>query len=95
MDGKPPRIDNKVDVWALGVMMFHMLCGSTPFGKEDRLLAIGQMIISGNYLKLRDLKSDISPEMNAVVEKMIAPQADDRYKSSKEAIDDFARTIED
>ena len=93
MDTK--RVTSQVDIYALGVMMFHMLCGSTPFGKEDRLLAIGQMIISGNYLKLRDLKSDISPEMDAVVEKMIAPQADDRYKSSKEAIDDFARTIED
>lgn len=88
------RVTSQVDIYALGVMMFHMLCGSTPFGDEDRLLVIGQMIITGNYLKLKDLKSDLDPEMGAVVEKMIAPDADNRYKSPKEALEDFARTIQ-
>ena len=29
---KPPQINNKVDVWAVGVILFQMLYGRRPFG---------------------------------------------------------------
>merc|ERR1711988_1113923 len=32
IDGKPPRIDNKVDVWAIGVIFYQCLYGKKPFG---------------------------------------------------------------
>lgn len=88
------RTTSKVDVYALGIMIYHLLSGQTPFGGETRPLGIAQMILSGTVLKLQDVKADLSPELVAVVEKMTALNPQDRYQSPKKALEDFAKALE-
>ena len=47
--------DNKVDVWAVGVITFALLTGSAPFsGKTKQAIYEKVIKTQPNYLKLKD-----------------------------------------
>ena len=53
--GKP------VDIWSLGVIMYVMLCGYTPFYGEDQA-ALFEHIMSGQFEFEPEYWNDISAE---------------------------------
>ncbi len=74
-------IDYRTDFYSLGVTFYELLTGQMPFQSEDTLELIHSHIarqpISPDYLR-----ADIPPELSAVIMKLMARNADDRYQSA-------------
>ena len=75
----PPRITSKVDVWAVGVMLYQMLFGRRPFGEgrsQEALLRDGVM------RDARDVgfpsRPAVSPDAKAFLTACLAPAPADR-----------------
>ncbi len=78
-EGKP--VDRRADVYALGVVLYEMLCGRAPFvGNTD--MAIGIQHVDKKPLNPRQVRAGIPRPLEAVVLKAMAKSADDRYPTA-------------
>ncbi|MEM1178661.1 MAG: serine/threonine-protein kinase [Acidobacteriota bacterium] len=71
------------DLFAFGVLLFELLSGRTPF-PGDSMVAYARALLNGKPLRLRDLEPDVPLALAAVVERLIAVDADDRPASAAE-----------
>lgn len=69
--GKP------VDVWALGCVIFIMLCGWHPFQMPDNLREQKQKILKGDLSELED--EDLTPDAKDIIRKMLEVDPEKRW----------------
>lgn len=90
---KDKGVDARTDQFALGAIFFQFLTGASPYGTEDheiqQNLAEEKIIVS----PLRK-NTDCSPEVRAVIEKMLATSPAERYDTIAEAFSEFKRAVE-
>jgi serine/threonine-protein kinase len=83
-------IDRRVDIFAMGMVLWEVLAGRRPFkGVED--VAVIQKIVAGAIPSPRTVKPDIPELLERICMKAIAHARDDRYATATE----MAATIED
>jgi serine/threonine-protein kinase len=81
-------IDARADVWALGVTFHEILTGSLPFtGQISEMLP---RIRAEAAPRLRSKRSDVSFELEAVVERCLAKRPADRFASGRELAEALA-----
>ena len=79
--GKP--LDGRSDVYALGVLAFELFTAQLPFpGKSAQETMIARL--RGQPLKLREVKPDFPPRVEAVISRALAMDPSDRYGSMTE-----------
>jgi tRNA A-37 threonylcarbamoyl transferase component Bud32 len=81
--GLPDDIDERTDVYALGVILYEALCGRPPFESE----AIGELMMLHMTVEPEppsQLCRELSPQLEAVVLKALAKHRDDRFSSMAE-----------
>ena len=80
-----PDIDRRVDIYALGVMLYEMLAGVPPFHGENYFQLLWK---HGNEeptsLRIRNPNMYISEALDRVVLKALAKKRDERYQSMEE-----------
>jgi serine/threonine protein kinase/DNA/RNA endonuclease YhcR with UshA esterase domain len=82
-------VDIRADIYSLGATLYFLLAGKAPFeeGTITQKLLWSQMKAPK---PIRELKPDVPVEMAAVLEKMMAKDAKDRYATPQAVVDALA-----
>jgi len=82
--GKP--VDARTDIYALGALAYHLVCGRPPFG-GDNPIAIGFAHISEPVVSPRSLRKDVSAGLEAAIIAALAKAPEDRPPSARAFIE--------
>ena len=81
------------DIYAVGVMLYEMLCGRTPFEGEN-IFAIMNQHISQDPPSILLMNPQLSPALATVVMRAIRRDQDKRYKSMSNLLHDLCNLEE-
>jgi serine/threonine protein kinase len=81
-------VDQRTDIWSLGVVLYEMLIGQRPF-KAEYENALIYSILNTDPGPLTGLRADISVTLEQAVAKCLAKSPDDRYTEFDELILDL------
>ncbi len=76
-------VDHRVDVYALGVVLFELLTGRQPFEAEE-LPQLIVKILSVAPAQLRTYRMDLPPQLEEVINRCLAKNRDERFQSVAE-----------
>ena len=83
-------VDERSDIYSLGIVMYEMLSGMLPFdGDDDRTIALKHL--SAVPTPLRDIVPTIPERFAAIVRKAMQPSLEKRYQSADELVSDLER----
>jgi len=74
-------IDGRTDVYGLGVVLFEMLTGMTPFS-GDTLVAVAMKQATETAPSIRTLRPDLSPRTDAIVRTALAKDPGARFPTA-------------
>lgn len=75
------RNDPRSDLYSLGVLLYQLLSGQLPFDAREREEWVYSHLVS-TPRPLGKLATEIRPEIEFVINKLLAKAADDRYQSA-------------
>ena len=78
-------VDSRTDVWSLGITLYEMICGQTPFAHESASACIAS-IAADPVPDPRTFRPDLSEAFANVLLKALAKNANDRYQTVAELV---------
>jgi len=80
---KGEMVDGRSDIFALGVILYELLSGKKPFA-GDNISTIVYKIVHEPPRRLREFKQDVPLGYEAVIQKALAKNREDRYQNCRE-----------
>ena len=85
--GQP--VDQRSDIFSLGIVLFEMLAGRMPFTDESPL-GLMLEVVRAEIPDVRQLNNEVDEQIAWILSKMIAKEPIDRYQSCHELAEDLA-----
>lgn len=91
-------LDQRTDIFSLGIVLFEILTGQHPFGDTSQpgsRLAMLNAIVYDEPLDPRTLRADLPPTLITIMRTALAKDRDQRYRSAhamQQALDTFLRS---
>ncbi|HEX6270094.1 MAG TPA: protein kinase [Anaerolineales bacterium] len=82
------QVDHRTDIYSLGVVLYELVAGHVPFEADSTLVVI--------YKHIHEPPPPIDgipPQLQTVIDKVLAKNPDQRYQSATEVAADFYRSI--
>ncbi len=85
------QVDQRSDVFALGIVLFEMLAGRMPFTDQSPL-GLMLEVVQADIPDVRSLGADVGQPLVTVLNKMLAKDPAQRYQSCHDLLTDLAKT---
>ena len=83
-------VDKRADVYALGATLYHLIAGEPPFGGADSTRLVAKQLASPP-VPITKRAPGTPGDLSAIVDKALAPKADERYVDAAALAADLRR----
>jgi WD40 repeat protein/tRNA A-37 threonylcarbamoyl transferase component Bud32 len=87
------RVDTRADVYSIGAILYHALAGSPPYTGRD-LAQVIENVKTTPPPRIAELVAQVPADLAAIVERAMAREPDDRYRTAAELAVDLRRFTE-
>jgi len=91
---KGGQVDGRSDLFALGVILYQLLTGKAPF-EGDSVSEVLYRISTQPAEPPSETHTDVSPDFDAILEKALAKDPDQRYQTGQEMLAALAHLVEE
>jgi serine/threonine protein kinase len=90
--GQSALIDQRTDVYSLGVTLYELLTLQRPFEGDSHANVVRQIEL-GHYKPVRSVCPSVPRDLENVIAKAISTSREDRYTSAQDLADDLRRFL--
>jgi serine/threonine protein kinase len=85
---KGERVDERTDIFSLGLVIYEMIAGRTPFAANTMSETFANLINS-EPPRLARFATNVPDELQRIVSKMLGKNKDERYQTMKDVLTDL------
>lgn len=85
------KVDGRVDLYSLGVILYEVYAGRKPFDDSDPMMAVMKKM--ANEAEELSTIVDVKEPINSIIMKLIKKNPNDRYQTADELINDLSQIL--
>ena len=82
-------LDQRTDIWAMGIMLYQMLTGKLPF-RADNEQAVFYLILNKKHEPVKHAQSGVPLELESIINKCLEKNPSRRYQQTEELVENLS-----